>query len=76
MVGAENLLKCDVQGNRRAPDVCLVSLFSLVKIYNRHHVSYQGVVTDSLLVCYRLSVFCAGKFLGSVMAIKISRENS
>lgn len=30
---------------------------------------------DSLLVCYRLSVLCAGKFLGSVMAIKISREN-
>lgn len=29
---------------------------------------------DFLLVCYRLSVFCTGKFLGSVMAIKMSRE--
>lgn len=55
VVGVENLLKCDVQGNRRAPDMCLVSLFSLVKIYYKHHVSYQWVVTPSWCVMGCLS---------------------
>lgn len=54
-MGVENLLKCDVQEHRRAPDMCLVSLSSLVKIYNRHHVSYQWVVTPSWCVTSSLS---------------------
>lgn len=60
VVGVENLLKCGVQENRRAPDTCLVSLFSLVKIYSKHHVSYQWVVTPS-----RCVTGCLSSVLGS-----------